>query len=114
MSNPWTKNEHVVIEFENYAPDFADAQPLFATMSCLSLTEIAPWTNRVPDHEPWPRVMKQDKGEGDPTNNEINDGYKNNVDWIDQYDNVTSPEGRQPIGVVEGDHLNERGPLWRR
>lgn len=111
MANNWTKNEEVVQEFINYAPDYADAQPPFALPSCLSLTEISPWTNRVPDHEPWPRVMKQDQAD---TQNEINDGYKNNVDWIDQYDNVSSPEGREPIGVVEGDFENERGPLWRR
>jgi len=111
MSNAWTKNEDVVQDFENYAPSFADVQPPFAEKACLSLTEIAPWTNRVPDHEPWPRVMKQDLE--DPQN-EMNDGYKNNTDWVDQYDNVSSPKGREPIGVVEGDFENDRGPLWRR
>ena len=111
MANAWTKNENVVEDFENYAPEFSGVQPPFAEKSCLSLTEIAPWTNRVPDHEPWPRVMKQDS---EDTVNEANEGYKNNTDWIDQYDNVTKPEGREPIGVVEGDFENERGPLWRR
>ena len=56
--------------------------------------------------------MKQD--EGDAPQNEQNDGYLNNVDWIDQYDNSSSPEGLQPIGRVEGDETIERGPLWRR
>lgn len=72
--------------------------------------EIAPWTNRVPDHEPWPRVMKQDS---DDTVNEENEGYKNNVDWIDQYDNE-GQQGREPIGKTEGDEKTERGKFWRR
>lgn len=74
-------------------------------------TEIAIWTNRVPQHEPWPRVMKQDSN--DPIN-AMNNGYKNNVDWIDQYDNITSPAGLQPIGRVEGDETIVRGEFWRR
>jgi hypothetical protein len=110
--NTWSINQEIVIDFDNYAPDFSDVQPPFAEKSCLSLTEISPWTNRVPAHEPWPRVLKQDTGDG-PQNKE-NDGYKNNTDWIDQYDNETRPEGREPIGVVEGDQKTERGPLWRR
>ena len=72
--------------------------------------EISPWTNRVPDHEPWPRVMKQDSD--DPINSQ-NDGYKNNVDWVDQYDNQ-GESGRKDIGVIEGDDRNERGDFWRR
>lgn len=74
-------------------------------------TEISIWTNRVPQHEPWPRVLKQDSD--DPVNAE-NDGYLNNVDWIDQFDNVTSPAGREPIGKVEGDVTINRGIFWRR
>lgn len=112
MSNTWSINEDIIKDFRNFAPAFKSAQPPFAKKSCLSLTEIAPWTNRVPEHEPWPRVMKQDKG--DAPQNEMNDGYTNNVDWIDQYDNESSPEGLQPIGRVEGDEEIERGLLWRR
>jgi len=111
MSNPWTINEDVVREFENYDSRFTSVQPEFANESCLSLTEISPWPNRVPDHEPWPRVLKQDTGD---EQNEENEGYKNNVDSIDQYDNESSPEGLRPIGKVEGDETIERGPLWRR
>ena len=111
MSNTWSINEEVVRDFENYDERFSNVQPPFAQKSCLSLTEISPWTNRVPQHEPWPRVLKQDGGD---TVNEENDGYKNNVDWIDQYDNKTSPEGLKPIGRIEGDEEIERGPFWRR
>lgn len=74
-------------------------------------TFIAPWTNRKPQHEPWPRVMMIDSD--DPVN-EMSDGPSNNVDWVDQYDNVTSPEGREPIGKTEGNDTLDRGQFWRR
>lgn len=74
-------------------------------------TQIAPWTNRVPDHEPWPRVIMQDS---DDTVNSQNSGYINNVDWVEQYDNTTTPDGREPIGQVEGDEELDRGMFWRR
>jgi hypothetical protein len=73
-------------------------------------TQIAPWTNRVPQHEPWPRTMKQDAT--DPVN-ATNDGYKNNVDWVNQFDNK-GESGRKPIGKTEGDETIERGLFWRR
>jgi len=75
------------------------------------LVEKAIWTNRVPQHEPWPRTLMQDS---DDIINEQNDGYKNNVDWIEQFDNETSPEGLEPIGKVEGDEEIYRGINWRR
>jgi len=74
-------------------------------------TQIAPWTNRVPEHEPWPRVLKQDKD--DPVN-QSNSGYKNNVAWIDQFDNGGATNSREPIGKTEGDETVTRGPFWRR
>lgn len=74
-------------------------------------TKKALWTNRVPEHEPWARVLKQDS---DDNVNEQNDGYKNNVDWIDQFDDQTSPDGIEPIGKVEGDETIDRTRFWRR
>lgn len=113
-SNTWSININIIVSFGEYAPEaIRGLQPEKATVSKLSLAEISPWTNRVPLHEPWPRVLKQDKGDADLLNKE-NEGYKNNVDWIDQFDNVTKPDGREPIGKVEGDQKTERGPLWRR
>lgn len=111
MANNWSVNEEIVVDFEVYAESHTDAQPVYANQSCLSDTEIAIWPNRVPEHEPWARVVKQDSD--DPLNKE-NDGYLNNVDSIDQYDNVTSPKGRKPIGKVEGDENIERNQFWRR
>lgn len=111
MSNAWTINEEISKDYENYDTRFESVQPPFAAKACLSLAEISPWTNRVPMHEPWPRVLKQDEGD---KQNEKNEGYKNNVDWIDQFDNEKNPEGRELIGKVEGDVEIERGKLWRR
>jgi hypothetical protein len=73
-------------------------------------THFAPWTNRVPDHEPWPRVMKIDSG--DPQNQK-SERPDYNVDWTDQYDkNNTS--ARRHIGIVEGEDEIKRGDFWRR
>jgi len=110
-TNEWTINEDVVQEFENFAPRFQSVQPPLAEKSKVSLSEISPWTNRVPMHEPWPRVLKIDGGD---TVDQESDGYKNNVDWIDQYTNKESRQTAEPIGRVEGDETIERGPLWRR
>lgn len=85
--------------------------PPYATAACLSEAMQALWTNRVPMHEPWPRVMK---GDTNPPPNSKNEEYKKNVHHFDQYDNETSPAGLQPIGRVEGDEDIPRGPLWRR
>jgi hypothetical protein len=110
-SNNYSVNTETVKDFEQYNEPFKDGEPMFATKSCLSLTELAIWPNRVPMHEPWARVMKQDS---DDEVNEENTGYKNNVDSIDQYDNETKPEGRKPIGVTEGDEKLTRNSFWRR
>lgn len=77
----------------------------------IDLAEITPWTNRVPEHEPWPRTLKQDSGE---TVNSNNSGYTKNVDWINQFNDDGSTSGSQPIGVVEGDETITRGEFWRR
>ena len=76
-----------------------------------ALTQIAIWTNRVPQHEPWPRVLEQSS---DQPVNAMNTGYQNNVQWVDQFDNVTSPAGLEPIGKVEGNVTIDRGMFWRR
>lgn len=108
-----------VVTTTSFITEAATITPIEASLNInpalLSLdaeiSQLTPWTNRVPEHEPWPRVMKQD---GDDIINQENNGYKNNVDWIDQFDNITKPDGREPIGVIEGDERNERGDFWRR
>lgn len=106
-------NNHVISGFEEFdlGPFHDEYMPKYAALSALSQAESALWTNRVPEHEPWPRVMK---GDTTPPPNEPNEEYKKNVHHYDQYDNVTSPDGIQPIGRVEGDEKIERNDFWRR
>jgi hypothetical protein len=105
-------NEMVVNGFVPFNTGISSAvAPPYATPACLSEAKQALWTNRVPDHEPWPRVMK---GDTNPPPNSKNEEYKKNVHHFDQYDNQSSPEGLKPIGRVEGDEDIDRGPLWRR
>ena len=73
-------------------------------------TLIAPWTNRVPQHEPWPRVMMIDVV---ADVNKASDGPDNNVNWIPQYNNV-GKAGREPIGKIEGNETITRNDFWRR
>ncbi len=73
-------------------------------------TKLAPWVNRKPQHEPWPRVLMQDTGD---TVNSENAGYLDNVDWVEQYDN-RGEDGKKPVGKTEGDEIIERGQFWRR
>lgn len=105
-------NQSVIDNFEEYSftSQYSSFLPDYANVSELSEAEIAVWTNRVPEKEPWPRVLKQDNGD---TVNEENDGYKDNVDWIDQFNNI-GEDGRKPIGRVEGDEEIERKLFWRR
>lgn len=77
----------------------------------VDVTQIAPWTNRVPDHEPWPRVMKIDGGDSTDTQSDRPD-Y--NIDWVDQYTDGGDMASSEPIGQVEGTDKIERGVFWRR
>lgn len=104
-------NEDVINGFKPFPIGgfYTSLIPKFASSSCLSDAENAPWTNRVPDHEPWPRVMEVNtKGIDKPT-----DEYKRNTHHNDQYidDGGAASEA---IGVVEGDQTNQRGKYWRR
>lgn len=106
-------NNSVVNGFNQF--DLSQSQsriaPKYAASACLSGALIALWTNRVPQHEPWPRTLKIDDSS---VQNIKNDDYKKNVGHKDQYDNTTRPAGRQPIGMVEGDEDITRNDLWRR
>lgn len=106
-------NQNVVTGFTPFETSsfYVPFIPKYAKQSCLSVAMQALWTNRVPEHEPWPRVMK---GDTNPPPNSANDEYKKNTHHWDQYDNITSPEGLEPIGKVEGDENIPRGEFWRR
>lgn len=94
----------------NLSPFHIPFVPIFASPACLSEAEQALWTNRVPMHEPWPRVLKVDT----PKINSQTDEYKKNIHHNDQYDNSTNPTGMQPIGRIEGDEVIDRKDFWRR
>ncbi len=83
--------------------------PRLASTPDSSITQVAPWTNRVPDKEPWPRVLCVDT----LNINGITEEHKKNVGHAPQFNNI-GEEGRRDIGVVEGDETIERGRLWRR
>lgn len=106
-------NQNVVSGFQPFelSSFYIPFVPKYANPSCLSVAMQAPWTNRKPEHEPWPRVMK---GDTVPPPNAPNEEYKKNVHHWDQFDNITSPDGLQPIGRVEGDETIQRGEFWRR
>lgn len=96
---------------ENLNPTTPIDFPTHPTFSVIAdEAKLAPWANRVPQHEPWPRVMKQD---ADRPQDSENDSYLNNTDWVDQYTNV-GEAGRKPIGKTEGDETIDRGKFWRR
>ena len=108
-----TVNEDVVNGFTPFelSPAEQALAPQYAAVACLSEAMQALWTNRVPKHEPWSRVLK---GDSTPPPNAKNEEYKKNVHHHDQYDNTTSPAGIQPIGRVEGDADISRNLFWRR
>lgn len=105
-------NEHIHVNAGANLNLETPLEPADAITVDVSAEEIklAPWTNRVPQHEPWPRVLMQDSD--DPVNSE-NRGYLNNVDWIEQYNNE-GEAGREPVGKIEGDETINRGRFWRR
>lgn len=99
-----TPNYGLSAEYLAYCPEYAKVSELSDAMQAL-------WTNRVPQHEPWPRVLQ---GDSNPSPNKKNEEYKQNIHHYDQFDNVSSPEGMQPIGKVEGDEDIPRKKFWRR
>lgn len=76
--------------------------PKLALPSCLSEAQIALWTNRVPMHEPWPRVIKLNASKGE-------EDYKKNTDHVDQFQPLEKDVNRK-----EGDEIIDRNKLWRR
>lgn len=106
-------NKNVVNGFTefNLGAGYDDYVPKYASPACLSDAKQALWTNRVPMHEPWARVMK---GDTNPPPNSQNSEYKQNVHHYDQYDNQSNPIGIEPIGKIEGDEKIDRGMFWRR
>lgn len=83
--------------------------PRQAGVSSPSDAQIALWTNRVPAHEPWNRVMMVDTKDLNGPTDEIERNVNHNPQFTDD-----SEEGSKMIGQVEGEETTIRGPFWRR
>ena len=83
--------------------------PKIATPACLSEAEPAPWTNRVPGHEPWPRTMMGDTVGANAANPECNYNTSHNPQFVDD-----GGKASESINRVEGTDTITRGQFWRR
>jgi hypothetical protein len=104
-------NENVVTGFTpiNLGSSYAGVLPTAATPSCLSFTDAAPWTNRVPAHEPWPRTMMGDTPSANSPNPECKYNTSHNPQFVDD-----GGESSKSINRVEGIDILPRGQFWRR
>ena len=72
-----------------------------AESSLSSEFKEAWWTNRVPEHEPWPRVMTKK----DATDNDVNNTHKDSAEYPYDDKNVGRMERGEDLG---------RNPKWHR
>jgi len=103
-------NQNVVnglnpIPVENY---YFPTLPKVANPACLSEADNAPWTNRVPQHEPWPRTLM-----GNNSSNSPNNESQYNTSHVPQFVD-DGGEGSHSINRVEGTDVIQRGQFWRR
>lgn len=88
---------------------YSNSLPKFAAPACLSNVEQAPWTNRVPQHEPWPRTMMGDTEGMNDESDEFLRNTSHNPQFVDD-----GGKASEQIGRVEGDETIIRGDFWRR
>ena len=86
-----------------------DYMPRQAGISEQSASELAIWTNRVPQHEPWSRTMMVNTENLNSKTEEHEYNTRHNPQFTDEVE-----EGSKNIGRVEGDDDIPRGPFWRR
>jgi hypothetical protein len=105
-------NQSVVSGFvQPQLPDYLTGSiPVFAQPACLSNVQQAPWTNRVPAHEPWPRTLMGDTVGANDANDECERNTSHNPQFVDDGGGI----GSQSIGRVEGTITIQRGEFWRR
>jgi len=116
-TNDGTGNTQIPVEagtastaiYRPSAGGISDYAPPAATISSPASIEFAPWPNRRPDHEPWPRQLLVDQ-----TVNRETDNYRQNVNQNPQYADAGTQDTSGNIGRVEGDVVIERNPFWRR
>lgn len=71
--------------------------------------EYALWTNRVPQHEPWARVMMVDTENLNKSTNEHEFNTSHNPQLLPD-----NEAGAKLIGRLDGDDEIVRGPFWRK
>lgn len=103
-------NQNVVSGMPTFSvtTSFGGVMPAIASPACLSEADSAPWTNRVPQHEPWPRTLMGNNSSNTP-NNESDYNTNHNPQFIDD-----GGIGSESINVVEGMDKLSRGQFWRR
>ena len=90
-------------------PVFGASVPKLADSACLSDADSAPWTNRVPAHEPWPRTLMGNNSSNSP-NNECGYNTKHNPQFVDDGGGNAS----ESINRIEGTDRIDRNQFWRR
>lgn len=97
-------------------------KPTQASEASDSGADKALWTNRVPEHEPWPRVLKS-QPQKDPNGTQAYDDqagmtyqdadearrFELNRHHTDEFSKDSAWVGR-----AEGNELMDRNPLWKR
>ncbi len=86
-----------------------DYMPRQAGISSQSGAELALWTNRVPQHEPWGRTLMVNT----PNLNAKTDEWEYNTRHNPQFTDETEA-GSKGVGRIEGEEDIPRGPFWRR
>lgn len=100
---------HNQLEEQSEASDISGYMPRQAALAVPSGAGPAIWTNRVPQHEPWPRTLMGNTEDL----NEPSDEHEYNTKHKPQLTDA-SDEGSKNIGRLEGEIAIERGPFWRR
>ncbi len=83
--------------------------PRQASKSQVSGSGLAVWSNRVPSHEPWPRVLLSDETTNQPT-----DRVNYNVNHEPQIADDGTEDTSGKIGKLEGEDTIARNKFWRR
>ena len=115
VGSQWVKAPEIPSKYQDYLTQFA-------RQAELSEADQALWTNRVPMHEPWPRVLKGQPQKDPAATQQYDDD--SNMYYQDQvppqrynlnrhHDNEFSDDSAW-VGRADGDQPIERNPSWRR
>lgn len=100
---------HNQLSEQDGASTVAGYMPRRAATSPAAFAQPAVWTNRVPQHEPWPRTLMGNTKDQNAPSDEYEYNTKHEPQLTDE-----SEDGSKLIGRLEGDETIIRGPFWRR